>query len=198
MCDFLAHNSAWFARRFAICWGLLFLLAVALGCSSQPAAELGEGENGEVYRPPAGAPQTPLVLPLPSPSSTASKFEEPAAPTPTPTCFDDLRFAKDLSIPDGALVSPGELIDKRWEVENAGTCNWDRRYSLRLIQGSGMGAPDIIALYPARGGTQAMVQILFTAPGEPGTYRSAWQVFNPGGEPFGDMIYVEVVVVGSG
>ncbi len=31
-----------------------------------------------------------------------------------------------------------------------------------------------------------MIRIIFTAPADPGTYRSAWQAYNPKGEPFGE------------
>ena len=76
---------------------------------------------------------------------------------------------------------PVRPLDKRWEVENSGTCNWDERYRLQLIAGPEMGAPPEQALYPARSGTQAVIRIVFTAPAEPGTYRSAWQAYNPAG-----------------
>jgi hypothetical protein len=101
---------------------------------------------------------------------------------------------EDLSIPDGTLVTPGQRLDKRWRVENNGTCNWDERYRVKLIAGPPLGAPEEQALYPARAGTQAEVRILFTAPQETGTYRSAWQAFSPDGLPFGDPFFIEVTV----
>jgi hypothetical protein len=97
-------------------------------------------------------------------------------------------------VPDGTIVAPGEVIDKQWQVENSGTCNWNERYRLRRISGPALGAPDEQALYPARGGTQAVIRIQLVAPPDPGTYRSAWQAYNPQGEPFGDPIYVEILV----
>jgi hypothetical protein len=95
-------------------------------------------------------------------------------------------------------MDPGQSIDKRWLVENVGTCNWDERFGLHLIDGPSLGAPENLALYPARSGTQSVIRIQFTAPMEPGNYRSAWQAISPLGEPFGDMIYVEFLVSGSG
>ncbi|HSV86793.1 MAG TPA: NBR1-Ig-like domain-containing protein, partial [Levilinea sp.] len=50
------------------------------------------------------------------------------------------------------------------------------------------------ALYPARSGTKAILQVKFQAPSEPGTYRSVWQAARPDGEFFGDQVYVEFVV----
>jgi len=113
---------------------------------------------------------------------------------PTPTCLNNLLFVEDLSVPDGTLVSPGALIDKQWSVENNGSCNWDSHFILKLIAGPDMGAQIRQALYPARSGTRATIRMLFTAPQEPGTYRSAWQAFSPDELAFGDPIFIEVVV----
>jgi hypothetical protein len=105
-----------------------------------------------------------------------------------------LRYIEDVSIPDGSQVTSGESLDKRWNVENNGTCNWDKGYNLKLIAGPELGAPSEQALYPARSGSQATIRILFTAPTEPGVYRSAWQAYNPDGRPFGDPVFIEIQV----
>ena len=57
-----------------------------------------------------------------------------------------------------------------------------------------MSAPEEIALYPARAGTQARIQILFTAPFAEGVYESAWQAIDANGNPFGDPIYIRIAV----
>lgn len=116
---------------------------------------------------------------------------------PTPACSNILTFLEDVSIPDGSLVKPGEALDKRWLVQNNGSCNWNEQYRLKLISGPAMGVPAEQALYPARSGTQAILRILFTAPVEPGLARSSWQAVSPLGEVFGDPIYIEVFVESS-
>jgi hypothetical protein len=132
----------------------------------------------------------PSATPLPPPTSTPGE-RSPVAPPP---CTDQLTFIDDLTIPDGSVVSPGEALDKRWQVENSGTCNWDERYRLRLIAGTSLGSPAELALFPARSGTLVDLRILFTAPEEAGAYRSAWQAYGPSGEPFGDQIFIDIVV----
>jgi hypothetical protein len=79
-------------------------------------------------------------------------------------------------------------------VENSGSCNWDERYHLKLTDGADLGAAHDQALYPARGGTKAVIRILFTAPSQPGTYRSSWQAYSPDGKAFGDPIFIEIIV----
>jgi hypothetical protein len=118
--------------------------------------------------------------------------------TPTsganPDCQDNLVFRSDVTIPDGTAVQADATLDKRWEVENIGSCNWQEAYRVRLIAGPEMGSQPEQALYPARSGTRAVIRIVFKAPTEPGNYRSAWQAFNAQGEPFGDPFFIDIVV----
>ena len=114
--------------------------------------------------------------------------------TPTTSCTNNLTFESDLTIPDGTTVIPGSSLDKRWQVQNSGTCNWYETYSVRLIDGDGLGLSSDQPLYPARAGSELSLRLVFTAPSEPGTYRSAWQAFNPDSNAFGDPIFIEIVV----
>ncbi len=109
-------------------------------------------------------------------------------------CTDGLQFQDDLTVPDGSLILPGAQVDKRWRVVNSGTCNWNELYRLKFSSGFEFAGTYEVALFPARSGTQAMIRLVFPAPEEPGTYRTAWQAYNPIGEPFGDIIYMEIVV----
>jgi hypothetical protein len=116
-------------------------------------------------------------------------------PTTNPAdCVNGLTFLEDLTVPDNMFVSFGLALDKQWRVENSGTCDWNSAYRLRNIGGAALGAPEEIALYPARAGTQATLRILFTAPFAEGVYESAWQAMDANGNPFGDPIYIRVTV----
>lgn len=152
----------------------------------------------KLYIPPTGAP---LAVQPTHPAQVQStdmldqdQLPESGLPSPTPACTPGLAFIEDLTIPDGSQVSPGERLDKRWRVENTGSCNWDASYSVRLIAGPELGVPADQALFPARSGAPATIRTLFTAPSEPGTYRSAWQAHDPQGQPFGDPFFIEITV----
>ena len=138
---------------------------------------------------------TPPLLLAPTASPTSPQAGESAHPTTTPTCQDSLKFVADLTVPDGTIVARGAVIDKRWQVENNGTCNWDERYRLKEIAGPEMEAVPEQRLYPARSGSEVTIRIQFTAPEEAGTYRSAWQAYDPEDRPFGDPFFIEVVVL---
>lgn len=159
-------------------WIALCLLTGLTACA--PAATIPQ-----IYRPPTAAA-------IPSEAEPAAGIL--SSPPAMPQCTNSLRFIEDLTIPDGSLVQPAEQLDKQWLVQNDGTCNWDSRYRLRLIGGPEMGAPVEQALYPARSNTQAIIRILLTAPQSAGVYQSAWQAYTPEGLPFGEAIYIKIVV----
>lgn len=141
---------------------------------------------------------SPPTSDSPTPSAPKAEFTDSInipQPLTSPACKSNLLFLEDITIPDGTQVDPQEILDKRWLVENNGTCNWDRRFNLRLIAGPGMGASPDMALFPARSGSQAEIRIQFTGPQEPGIYRSAWQAVDPQGNLFGDPIFIEINVI---
>jgi hypothetical protein len=110
------------------------------------------------------------------------------------TCVSDLTYLEDLTVPDNSFVTYGATIDKQWLVQNSGTCDWSLAYRLIHIGGAELGAPEEVPLFPARAGTQATIQIIFTAPFTDGDYESAWQAFDPNGLAFGDPITIRVIV----
>ena len=175
------------AKTLRVCIPFLLLSACASAATSTP------------FRPPTA--QAPLIEPtfIIQPTQEILVIESTPLPTVFPTvnpadCTNNLTFLEDLTIPDNMFATFGLALDKQWLVENSGTCNWNATYRLRNIGGAALGAPEEIALYPARAGTQATLRILFTAPFTEGVYESAWQAIDANGNPFGDPIYVRIVV----
>ena len=115
-------------------------------------------------------------------------------PTLTGPCTSNLTFIEDITIPDDTTVVAGAAMDKQWLVSNSGTCNWDSSYRLKWIGGETFGVSSELPLFPARAGTQAMLQIVFTAPTVTvtGTFESAWQAYGPDGIAFGDPIFLRI------
>jgi hypothetical protein len=141
-------------------------------------------------------PEVLFVPPTPGPYSFASEATSiPPPPTQQGRCKNQLKYLKDLTIPDGSEVAPGKKITKRWLISNEGSCNWDQSYSFQLISGLALGAEKVQELYPVRQGAKAVVEITFTAPDNPGRYNSWWQAFDPKGGRFGDSLYMDIMVV---
>ncbi|MEK7276489.1 MAG: NBR1-Ig-like domain-containing protein, partial [Chloroflexota bacterium] len=92
-------------------------------------------------------------------------------------------------------LAPGAAIDKRWAVKNTGSCDWGRDYQLVFIEGNSMGAASEHALYPAKAGTEAVMQINMIAPDAPGDYSSRWQMRDPSGNAFGPVLFIKITVL---
>jgi len=178
----IAYRKLWGTLRIVLF--LTLLLLCGAGCSEQPTP----------YRPPTIVAQVTRPIQASTTPTTTLQVAVTPFPISTPACTDNLTFLEDLSLPDGTVVKPGAPLDKRWLVENSGSCNWDEKYRLKFMSGAELSAPLDQALYPARSASTATIRIIFTAPSEPGTYQSAWQAYNPQGEPFGDPVFMQVTV----
>jgi hypothetical protein len=168
--------------------GALLAALLLASCAARPRGYAPEATQSAPFLPPTA------VSAFEPAASPRAETAEPPRPTPTPPCTPGLSFLKDLTIPDGTKVSPGEHLDKRWLVKNSGACNWDDTYRILLIAGPGLGAQSEQALFPARSSTQAVIRMNFIAPYTAGTYRSAWQAHDPEGAPFGDLFFIEFAV----
>jgi len=200
---FMLRNTK-YALRISYC-AFLFLLA---GCGSTSAPEIfiAPASPKNTSSPAISvsfATAKPLII-TPTALATVEITAEPDIPptaeaseTPVPNapCNNSLRYIEDINYPDGSPVNPGQNVQKQWRVENNGLCNWDASYRLKLIDGyPALGAAGEQALYPARAGTQAILTINFTVPQDVGTFRTAWQTVDPQGSPFGDTVYMEIIV----
>ena len=103
---------------------LLLLIIFLSGCAFRPQVPAPGVNEVPPFRP-ATMPPANTATPIPPPVVVLR-------PTPELACTDQLVFVSDVTIPDGTEVAANASLDKRWEVQNAGTCNWDERYQLRL------------------------------------------------------------------
>lgn len=182
------------SRRLFLSQRLIFLIVLSLlsACTSAvtpapfipPTAPVALIQPTFIINPTENA-----VVHQPAPLATLPPTERAAE-----NCVNNLTFAEDLTVSDYSYIAYGASIDKRWLVQNSGTCNWDETYRLRHIGGATLGAPEEIMLYPAKSGAQAIVQIFFTAPFADGEYVSAWQAFDPYGFAFGDPLFLRIEV----
>jgi hypothetical protein len=118
--------------------------------------------------------------------------------SPTPIC-DQALFVKDVTIPDGTIISPGATFKKTWRLKNIGTCTWSG-YSLVFDRGESM-SPVVDTMGIVSPGQEVDVSVTFTAPTTLNTYRSYWRVRNPAGVLLpvaggsdGQSFYVEIKV----
>ncbi|MBP1464367.1 carboxypeptidase regulatory-like domain-containing protein [Candidatus Chloroploca sp. M-50] len=99
------------------------------------------------------------------------------------------RFVSDGNYPDGTVVNPGQVFEKRWRLLNCGPASWNGYQAERI---SGDYGP---ATFPVSGAAGATIDVsaTFTAPLTLGTYRATYKLRGPQGL-FGDAFWVEVRV----
>ncbi len=150
---------------------------------------------------PTPAPPTPTLTPAGSPTAASTKAP-PTAPTGSNQCTASASFVSE-TIPDGAIMSPGEVFTKVWRIQNTGTCPWYKTWKLVYVSGDLMGAATVYDFpQPALPGDTVDVPIVLTAPLAGGEYKGYWKLQSPWGFVFGDSgsgnaFWVDVVV-GSG
>jgi|SRR5579859_4262354 len=167
-----------------------------------PAGALTPADTGTPGPAPTDAsgqpgPGTTPTLSAPTASDTPALSLATGTPSPTPggACTNNARFVADVTVPDGTQFQPGQPIDKQWRVRNIGTCDWGPDYRLVLVSGNAMGAPSEIALYPAKNGDEAILEVNMVAPAQPGAYTGRWQARSPTAKLFGDRVFVTIDVV---
>ena len=144
------------AVRNALTVSLFIALTLAAqGCGlSGPTVAAPGSQEGTPFRPVTQAVEPTATEPLPT---------ETAEPTEASDCAPNLTFITDVTFPDGTIVYPGSISDKRWEVKNSGTCTWGEGYSLRLTDGDNC-KPTRSQACSRHARHQTTIQITFQAP----------------------------------
>src|SRR3972149_3432751 len=117
--------------------------------------------------------------------------------TATSNC-DAANFVDDITIPDGADMSPGQNFTKTWRIKNVGTCSWTPSYTVVFSSGASMSGPATQALPGnVNPGQTIDISIALTAPSTNGNYKGYWKLRNASGVLF-SQFYVDIDVVSSG
>jgi hypothetical protein len=145
----------------------------------------------------APTPNPATATPVPA-TSTPIPLTNTAVPT---TYCDWVAFLKDVTIPDGTIMGPGEVFTKTWRLQNRGTCTWTPDYMLVYTSGDQMGSTTSVRLSGnVAPGQTVDVSVTLTAPNVNGYQRSYWLLRNPSGALFGtgakanEAFYVEIKV----
>ena len=131
--------------------------------------------------------------------NTAIPPTKTAVPTQVTYC-DWAMFIKDVTIPDGTQLSPGETFTKTWRLQNRGTCTWTPDYNVVFYSGAQMSGSTMQVPGYIAPGQSVDVAVTFTAPSAPGHYVGYWILRNSSGILFGtgawadEAFYVDIYV----
>ena len=147
-------------------------------------------------------PNTPQISSstLPPSASSSAASTPPAASSNAPCNWAG--FVKDVTFPDNTAVVPGQVFTKTWRLQNIGSCEWTREYSLVYAGGPSMSVSNQVPLTQVvKPGDTMDISVDFTAPSTAGTYLSYWILSDPAGDQFGigpqanGVIWVKIQVV---
>jgi hypothetical protein len=159
--------------------------------SAQQATELA-------LTPPTATASPTLfpTLPIPTqPLAFPTAATNPAG-TPGATGCDNSIYVKDVTIPDGTTMTPGQVFVKTWLVQNSGTCTWSADYKIAFGFGEPMGGGANPIGKTVGPGLQGEISVSLTAPTKAGDYTGNWRMQNSTGSFFGT--YLTVVIKVSG
>ncbi len=123
---------------------------------------------------------------------------DPVPPPPTClVCVDSAEFVKDVTIPDGMSVSPGQSLIKTWRLRNTSATSWGSGYQLVFVNGEQMGTPSAISVPFTPPGQTVDISVNFTAPSTQSLHSTYWQLRKPSGIYFGPKIWIKVNVITS-
>lgn len=127
--------------------------------------------------------------PPPPPSSNTPVFTPPSS-------TDNSLFLSDITLPDGAVINPGDAPEKIWKIKNTGDTTWGDGYRLAFVGGDRLGADDSVPVPAAQPGQQVQISVPLRIPPDlgPGTYRGNWRMRNAQGVYFGALIWVVVTI----
>ena len=128
----------------------------------------------------ASAPSaTPTSTTAPFPTLPGVTSTVPAAASATPTC-DLGQFIKDVTVPDGTVMTPGQVFTKTWRLKNIGACSWSG-YNLIFDSGDLMAGTSPIAMSTVSQNQEVELSVNLTAPAANGSYRGYWRIRNASG-----------------
>ena len=138
----------------------------------------------------------PSLTTIPNTTSGVNKPANPGVPGTATTSADcySAAAARDVTIPDGTIMLPGEPFDKTWEFTNNGSCPWPGSFTVKFLQGDTMQAVPSVIGSQTNPGKKVDVTVSLVAPKKVGTYKGYYRMTDKNGQMFGPSVYVSIVV----
>ena len=160
-----------------------------ISIATQPPSPTSFSQPIVVYYTPTLGTLTPG-----SPTPTGTKATPTVDPATLAYGCNNLAFIKDVTIPAGTVVKPGEYFTKTWKVANSGTCKWIFYYQLLHLGGEKFSYSTVRLQKGVEVGKWHEISIELQAPRAPGTYSGYWRLSDGEGHMFGVTLGVSIVV----
>jgi hypothetical protein len=129
-----------------------------------------------------------------TPSVTGTIFTSTVDPNTLAYGCNNLAFVRDVTVPAGTVLKPGEDFGKTWKVANIGTCDWLYQYQIVLLSGDAMQGKTTKLNRVVTAGHWGELTVQMGAPKAPGTYTAYWRLADADAHMFGSSLAVSIVV----
>lgn len=129
-----------------------------------------------------------------TPSVTGTIFTPTIDPNTLAYGCNNLAFVRDVNVPAGTILQPGEDFGKTWKVANIGTCDWMYQYEIVLLSGNALSGKTTKLARVVTAGHWAELTVQMGAPPSPGAYTAYWRLADADGHMFGAPLEVSIVV----
>jgi len=102
------------------------------------------------------------------------------------------------TVGDGSFVKVGSTFEQVWELENTGFCAWNERALRESAAEQLTSAEPLVPIAHTEPGARVTVTAAFTAPAEPASCRSVWQMVDADGRvclPWSTGLWCQVLAV---
>lgn len=163
-------------KKLSMLWALVLLLSACISVEVDKPDTPLPSNFVTATLPPSKAPYIPPTF-----TSTPEVTSTPTfRVTIDPNCVDAATLLRDVTVPDGTKMKPGEKFIKTWEFVNNGTCPW-YGYTVKFAAGDQMDAPLSAPIADTLLNETVQVSVPLTAPTADGSYTGYFTLNNPQG-----------------
>jgi hypothetical protein len=102
---------------------------------------------------------------------------------------------ENVTIPERAVVQPGQTLIKTWRVENVGTSDWPENSRLIFLRGDrSMSTEEEFPVPLCKAGQSVEVSAVILTPTQPGRHTAVFRLADAERMPFGPRLWCDVVV----
>jgi hypothetical protein len=106
-----------------------------------------------------------------------------------------VKFVENVTIPERAVVLPGQTLIKTWRVENVGKTDWPENSKLIFLRGDrSMSTEEEFPVPMCKAGQSAEISAVIVTPTQPGRHTAVFRLADSERVPFGPRLWCDVVV----
>jgi hypothetical protein len=106
-----------------------------------------------------------------------------------------VKFVENVTIPERAVVLPGQTLIKTWRVENVGKTDWPENSKLIFLRGDrSMSTEEEFPVPMCKASQSAEISAVIITPTQPGRHTAVFRLADSERVPFGPRLWCDVVV----